>query len=80
MSQALKHMHMTLRSDMALAVTDTRCLTDDLASLQDAPDLIATKLPLIKLIARHHAVNYSNLQQTLREIPLHTSYNDESTW
>jgi hypothetical protein len=54
-SQAIEHIRATVGEAESLQISDTRCLTDQLSTRSDSSTLIATKLPFIKVLARHHA-------------------------
>lgn len=78
--QAVEHIRATIGEWKSLQVSDTRCLTDTLSTRSDSSALIATKLPFIKVLARHHAWSDSSVRERVRTLDLQSRFEDSATW
>lgn len=79
-TQAIEHIRTTLGGWWSLEISDTRCLTDTLSTRTDSSALIATKLPFIKVLARHHAWSDTWVRERVRTLDLQSRFEDASTW
>lgn len=73
---ALQHITTTLHQSTGLEITDAWCLTDMISIRAGSDTLVASKLPIIRLLARYHAGWDTQVRNAMRTLPQQSVYSD----